>query len=195
MNEKDDIVEKLPLLANGQLQEPESGELQNRLSQDPGLEQELELLKAVRRGMHNEEQATPGAMGLARLKRDIHREQKLTNKSIWKPLALTACCLVGMQTLVFSLWDDRAWVGGQPSTGMELMSGGNTVRGPQLQIVFADTATAAQLASALQSVKAAIVAGPGALGVYTLTLPIDASPSEAQAELSRYDFVVEVSAL
>lgn len=192
-----DPYEKLPLLVNGRLNEQERLEMERHLAEDPALAQEAELLMALRAGMQ-ENATTPGALGLARLKRDIERETQGAShapptKGYWKPVALTACALFGLQTML--LINPVDWRGTAPATDIVPLSGEREVQGPALQVIFDDTATAAQMRTALQSVQGTIVDGPGALGVYTLVLPKGADASQATHTLSALVFVELVTPL
>jgi hypothetical protein len=64
------------------------------------------------------------------------------------------------------------------------------VDGDLLQVTFAPTATEAQMRAALQSAQATLVAGPGAIGVYTVAVPRGAAANSAAA-LRRQPGVVD----
>lgn len=192
-----DVDEKLPLLVNGQLDASERAELERQLGQDPVLAQEAEFLAALRDGIQQQDEQTPGALGLARLKREIAREkqhdrQPEAAKSYWKPVALTACALFALQTFMLNVpLDGRNGT----DTDIATLAGENVSQGPRLQLIFDDSATAANIHSALRSVDGTIVDGPGALGVYTLMLPQGADASQAVKQLSKHRFIEQVAAL
>lgn len=57
----------------------------------------------------------------------------------------------------------------------------NMADGALLQVTFVPTATEAQIRAALQLAKATLVAGPGAIGVYTVAVPRAAAMTSAAA--------------
>lgn len=182
-----DIDEKLTKWATGKLNEQERESLEQQLQRDPELKKEADFLTALRKGMQEQQESLPGDMGLARLKRDIQREQQQQKpqQKFWKPLAIAACCLLGVQ--MFLLLPDNS-----TDTDIVTLSGEANYRGPQLQIVFTDSTTAAQIQQALNSVQGNIIGGPGVLGVYTVALPEDADAQQMLLQLNSLDFVEEI---
>lgn len=161
------------------------------MQQDPELKKEAEFLGALRKGIQEQDETSPGEMGLARLKRDIQREQKQTQKpqgKFWKPLAIAACCVLGVQ--MFLLIPKQ-----ETNPNIVTLSGNGQVSGPQLQIVFQAEASAAQIQQTLNSVQGNIISGPGALGVYTVALPGEVNYREVIAQLSEQAHVEEVIAM
>lgn len=88
----------------------------------------------------------------------------------WGMAAAAVVVLVQAGLITTLLWpDERAGPGGQqPLSDPRLPA---LQGGVLLQITFAPTATEAQLRSALQGAQATLVAGPGAVGVYTVVVP------------------------
>lgn len=205
-----ELDDKLALMVNGQLDEQEQAALKKQIQADAGLAAEAEFLHTLHKGMQQQNDVPPGAMGLARLKRDIEAEQKRAatstqtandnnsvtkmqapnNSNFWKPLSIAACCLLAAQTFLTMQGSSR----GDPS-GVVPLAGNPVVTGPQLQVVFKDTATAAQIREALLSINAELIGGPGALGIYTLQLPTSADVGQAQIALSGLPFIEEVEAV
>jgi hypothetical protein len=70
---------------------------------------------------------------------------------------------------------------GRPDTGaLAPLSGGAAATGPLLQMTFTPAATEARMRHALAGVQGEIVAGPGALGVYTVRVPQGQGPAAQQ---------------
>jgi hypothetical protein len=69
------------------------------------------------------------------------------------------------------------------------------VDGDLLQVSFAPTATEAQIRAALQLAKATLVAGPGAIGVYTVAVPRRAGATSAAALRQQTGVVESVQAV
>jgi|GEM_PF-800892 len=202
----EEIDEKLALLVNGQLDKAESEALEREIAQAPELAQEADFLKALQVGMQSSEEPTPGAMGLARLQRDIRNQQTQTSRqepqaskpstgSFWKPLALAASVLLGVQTLVMGSWQMSSveGVNVMPMSGSKLGEVG--AQGARLQLVFNDAATAAQMASLLLAVNASIIDGPSALGIYTVVLPPKTDAELVVQQLDSSGVIEEVSVL
>lgn len=182
-----DIDEKLTKWVSGKLNDQERETLEQQLERDPELKKEADFLAALRTGIQEQQENPPGDIGLARLKRDIQREQQQQPKpqqKFWKPLAIAACCLLGVQ--MFFLIPDN-----ETDTGIVTLSGEASHQGPQLQVVFADGATAAQIQQALNSVQGNVISGPGALGIYTVVLPEGADAQQILLQLNSLGFVEE----
>ena len=67
--------------------------------------------------------------------------------------------------------------------------------GALLQVTFAPTATEVQIRTALQQAQATIVAGPGALGIYTVAVPRAAGEASAMALRQQVGVVDSVQSL
>ncbi|ABD79562.1 hypothetical protein [Saccharophagus degradans] len=201
-----ELDDKLALLINGQLDVNEQAELEKQIAANEELAAEAEFLGALQKGIQQQHAVPPGAMGLARLKRDIASEQRRTNteaqatvssgnatgkvkaaSNFWKPLSIAACCLLAVQSFL-----TMQGPSGDDPSGVVPLSGSALPAGPQLQVVFKDTATAGQIREGLLSINAELISGPGALGIYTVQLPANADISQAQILLSGLPFIEEV---
>ena len=210
-----ELDDKLALMVNGQLDEQEAVALEEQIKDDAELGAEADFLKALQSGIKNQSDTPPGAAGLARLMRDIESEQAqvkpqdnasarpapITKQTIkvqaaanssnfWKPISIAACCLLAMQSF-FVMQDNNH---NDPSSVVTL-SGHQAAAGPQLQVVFSDTATAAQIRESLLGINANLVGGPGALGIYTVQLPPGSDLAQAQMDLINLPFIEEVEAV
>lgn len=213
------LDDKLALLINGQLDEETAKALEAEIENDKALADEAKFLKSLQEGIqHQDHNTPPGGMGLARLKREIAAEQArakppaanfesektkagshtvtskntpAANSSFWKPLSIAACCLLGVQTFfMVSQQEDSI-------AGIEItpLSSAVLTDGDHLQVVFRETATASQIRDALVSVNGSLVGGPGALGVYTVQLPVSMNGLDGFNTLKAYPFVEEVELL
>lgn len=192
MNE---IDEKLNLWANGRLPEAERRALEEEMARDPALAREAEFAKALRQAVRDEPLMPPGELGLARLRHAVREEREASPKApprnFWKPLAVAACLVVAAQAVL--LLGPAAWKGGA-ALDVSPASGGGVPAGPRLQIVFAPSASAADIQAAVLSVNGSIVAGPSVLGVFRLGLAEETSVEAAVETLRALDFVDEVIA-
>lgn len=205
-----ELDDKLALLINGQLDANEQAELEKQIAANEELAAEAEFLGALQKGIQQQHAVPPGAMGLARLKRDIASEQKRAHtegqtsaaaqtnagkvkaaSNFWKPLSIAACCLLAVQSFLTMQGPSRD----DPSGVVPLSGSAALPAGPQLQVVFKDTATAGQIREGLLSINAELISGPGALGIYTVQLPANADISQAQILLSGLPFIEEVEAV
>lgn len=207
---------KLAEFITGQLDPASAAALEKEIAEDKALEDEANFLRGLQQGLkESEDVSPPGALGLAKLKRDIQSEQLRENRSkqakmesntqqdaahekaspkraandggFWRPLSIAACCLLAVQSF-FML----------PSTsetdpeGITTLSGTPLFAGKKLQVVFANTAKAQQIQSALLKINGRIVDGPGALGVYTVLVPEGTNIESVTQTLTGYGFVEEV---
>lgn len=191
-----ELDEQLNLWATGRLPEAERRALEQKMEEDPALAREAEFVKALKGSMQSEPTTGPGELGLARLQKSLREEQEeapavLPRKSFWKPVAIAASVIVAVQAAM--LIGPAPWENGS-AVDMAPASGETVVEGPQLQIVFAPTATMTDIQTAVLSVNGSIVAGPSALGVFRMALSRDGSTDAAVQMLRGYDFVDEVIA-
>lgn len=185
-----DIDDKLSRMITDQLDAQDQEALKQQLDQDPELQKEADFLAALHKGIQDQKETSPGEIGLARLKRDIQREQQQAQKSqrnLWKPLAIAASCLLVVQMFLLMSFDEK-------DPGIVTMSGEEHYRGPQVQIVFAGDATATQIQQTLNSVQGNIVSGPGAMGIYTVALPESSDYRQVISQLISLAHVEEVIA-
>ena len=76
--------------------------------------------------------------------------------------------------------------GARLTADYETLSSGSAqpaTAGPRLRIVFVERATARDMQRLLLAIEGSIVAGPGALGVYTVALPAGARAADALSSL------------
>lgn len=189
--DRNTIEEKLPLYVNGSLTEEECRQIEHVLSETPDLEKEVEWLEALQMSLQQGNDVPPIPLSLARLKRDIQREDAASqpktsdSRHYWKPLALTACLILAVQT-GFQLTST--------TSGDWAPLSGNTIHeGPQLRVAFHADATVQQINESLVSRGSRIVDGPGALGLYTVMLPTGSDVDTIRQEFEQLAFVDEVS--
>jgi anti-sigma-K factor RskA len=184
---KDEALDLLlPWYVNGTLDDGERRQVEAYLERSSHARDEVELLGALRQQVKDETiEASPGALGLQRLKRDMKQAaaqpgnldrmagKTVTVASFWRPLAVAACLAVVIQAGVM------IGVGGfgTPDSGVTTATGGSPA---VLQVTFAPDATEQQIRDTLQSAGASIADGPTALGVYNLRL-VDAGGSVDEA--------------
>lgn len=181
--------DNLPWYVNDTLDERERREVEAALEADPALKREARFLQALRGTLQAGSESTPGEFGLARLKRDIVRERQAEvpekpARSGWKLTAVAASLLVVLQAgVMFSM------VSAPPERDVYVPFSGPAAEGPVIQLTFRPETTEAQIRAAVNAVDGILVGGPGALGVYYLALPGNASVEPALETLRGYAYV------
>ena len=173
----------LPWYINGSLDAATHREVELQLEQSPALRSELVWLTLVRSHIREQAQAESSLRsedaGLDSLMALVHGEQsgKVTplRKNTWAwvaaarrlPLSMgIAAAIVLSQAVIIGALLDKS------SGDLAPMSGGTAVAGGQmLQITFKPQATEGAIRALLSGVQGEIVAGPGALGVYSVRVP------------------------
>lgn len=164
----------LPFYVNGTLDADEAARVEAALAQDDVLKADAALLTALRDDMQAETHRSPGEFGLARLMRDVARDEAAPVSApaaanspvpiqsrtwVWQIAAAVAMALFVGQSLMLSR--DQAAGGG----GYELAS---APAAPGLVVSFSPNATEAQIRGLLLDLGLEINGGPSALGLYRL---------------------------
>jgi hypothetical protein len=202
-----ELRDMLPWYVNGTLEPGARQELEFQLEQSPQLRDELLWLRVLRSQMQEQKQAQVGSRsdnaGLDTLMALVHAEQSGKVSPIRKrfgewvaatrrlPITagFAAALVLSQAVIIGSLMDRPA------PDAMEPLSGGTMAAGGQLlQITFKPQATEAQIRTLLSSVQADIVAGPGALGIYTVRVP-DKQGEQALQHLRKDMAVVDSATL
>lgn len=178
----------LPWIANKTATDEERREADAVLETDAEAHQELEFLEKLRAGVKAAgAEASPGELGLARLRRRIADQQRTIVTSPartrwWQAAAIAASLLVAVQA-VFLFGDlDQ---GGDLSTAT-----GPVAEGPTIQVTFVGDASEAAIRGLLLELDLAIVEGPSAVGVYRLGFaPAAAADDLVRALKARPDLV------
>ncbi|MAM63007.1 zf-HC2 domain-containing protein [Maritimibacter sp. UBA3975] len=163
---REDIEALLPFYANGTLSDAERAEVEAALAEDPSLDLELSVLRAMRENLQSEEPGSPGEFGLARLMREVDREARAQPRApargipvrFWQVAAALALVALVAQSLF--LFDSRA-----PDYRLAGEADG------QIVVAFDPEATEADIRALLNGLGLEIVGGPSALGLYELADP------------------------
>jgi anti-sigma-K factor RskA len=132
---------------------------------------EVAALQQMRDGYKQQHAAqSPGSLGLARLKAEIKRnkrEQQKENLSRpsflwWRPMMAAAVLVIVIQSVLLVRLE-------RPEDTITPLSGKPAAE-VVLQVRFNPQATERQIREALTAVDGEIVSGPGALGIYRITL-------------------------
>lgn len=173
---RDEIELLLPFQVNGTLTGQEAAEVEAWLARDADLAEEAEALAAIRADMQAEAVQGPGEFGLARLMRDVARDEAVgTNPPplaqarhrpwLWQAVAAVAMTAFLGQYIV-------TWQQSQSARGFTMASGPTSVlparaaAAPMLTVAFAPSATEGEIRALLLSLGLEIVSGPSALGLY-----------------------------
>lgn len=190
-DDRNKLEELLPFYLNGTLDDVEQQKVETALAEDEELQFELEFLKAVQTSVRSRDPGnSPGEFGLARLNRDIDREQSArgaqinqSRSNIWRIAAVVAIGLFSVQSAIFV---------SQSGFGVELAGGGDaSVDGETLTVGFSAEATEGEIRDLLLELELEIVGGPSALGLYSVVVPTDQSVADALTALRAADDIVE----
>lgn len=176
---RDEAEALLPFLANGTLEGAERAEVESIVMADPGLQADLAALRAIRSTLQQEQEYSPGELGLARLERSIDAE---TTHRRMRPLAWQIAAAVLLAVVVAQ----AAWQFRGPGTGDYRLAGAQT---PAFTVAFRASATEAELRDLLQAAGVEIVSGPSALGLYGLAILDGETIDDARVRLENSDLV------
>ncbi len=196
----DEIEALLPWYANGTLTVAETATVEQHLSHCPACRADLEQCRALATAVQrNEESWQPAPGGFDRLMAEIDRlEAKPTPAKASAPalfrrlldwlgatpnpvrwtLALESMAVAALLLVVAVPMLRIAPEYETLSSGTEQPA----TKGPRLRVVFADTATVGDIRQLLRDIDGNIVAGPTALGVYTVALPATDHSDRALAQ-------------
>jgi len=196
----DEIEALLPWYANGTLTPAETATVERHLAHCPACRADLEQYRALATAVQrNEESWQPAPGGFDRLMAEIDRlEAKSTpaktssssllqrilnwlqatpNPVRWtlalESMAVAALLLIVATPMLRTVPEYETLSSGaeQPAT-----------KEPHLRVVFADAATVREIRQLLRDIDGNIVAGPTALGVYTVALPATDHSDRALAQ-------------
>lgn len=156
--------ELLAWYVNGTLTAKEHHDVAQHLETCVRCQREIALLQTIRVQIKTDKPDAPGAFGLNRLMRDIHRKETTPahKRNWWQPgLAAAAIIIVIQGIVLLNLFHQPAPITplGEPSTQAVV-----------LQVRFSPNATEQQIRDLLQKIHGTLVGGPGALGVYRVQL-------------------------
>lgn len=178
----EDPAELLPWYVNDTLSVDERQRVEAYLENHPEAYNELELLRQVSAETNAVQPEPPGELGLVRLQRDIRRQSDNGGGHIsrwWRPIAMAASLLLAVES-AFLLW---------PQERTELRLAADKAAA-DIQVTFVPQTSEQSIRTLLQEVEAEIVAGPGKLGVYHLSLEHSADIDQVLAELRARNRVV-----
>ena len=188
MAEDPDAVAEEALVAyvRGRLPEAEAARIAALAAARPALAAEIALARGLAADVDAEAAAPgPGALGWARLARALDAERapapRPTRRPILQMAAAAAAAVLVWQVVAVPVL-----------TGPEryLPAGAGAEAGPAITVAFAPAATEAEMRALLASVRAEVVGGPSALGLWRLGFPDVAARDAALARLAA-DPIVE----
>ncbi len=178
----------LPFHVNGTLTPQEAAEVEAWLAEDDDARAEAEALAAIRADMQAEEVRSPGEFGLARLMRDVGREQATAAAApapaplLRRPWLWQAVAAVALAAFLGQSWvsvqrgaelRQAQGIGLEATARFGLASGREAPAAASgravLVVAFAPAATEAQIRDLLLAAGVEIVAGPSSLGLYRLS--------------------------
>lgn len=164
--------------------------IEARLPSDPKLADEV----AFYRGLHQavaptKRETAPNELGWKRLSNAIAADAPVAaandNGRIWKYAAAALALVVALQTTIMV----QSPADTSPETFVTASAEDPEIHG--LRVIFRDDTTAAELTRVLKSVDGDIVAGPSALGLYTVAFDSDVLRDEALTVLEAESGIVE----
>ena len=190
-----EIEELLPLYVNGTLGEADRKRIDALRAENAELDAEIVFLFALARGVkavegEDQEVRSPGELGLRRLQKELRERSETSGQrpvsraaastvvakggsfgrlALVASVALMVGLAAGMLTMNFVQPDRFVAAGGDRGAELEQ-------RGARLHLVFRSEATAADIEALLRSEGLEIVAGPSALGLYTVSAEVPADP-------------------
>ncbi len=199
-NPHDEIEALLPWYANGTLTPAETAAVEHHLAHCPACRDDLEQCRALATTVQsNEEGWQPAPGGFDRLMAEIDRLEatpapaKTSSPALFQrfldwlgatpnpvrwTLALESMAVAAL-LLVVAVPMPRT------TPEYETLSSDTAqpaATGPRLRVVFADSATAGDIRQLLRDIDGNIIAGPTALGVYTVALPATDHPDQTLAQ-------------
>jgi anti-sigma factor RsiW len=185
----DHVSELLPWYANGTLPLQQRTAVDAHLAACERCRAELDWLRQLGVQMRASQARAEGDLGLERFLQGIARDSNVVplrrpQRPRWlvPAFALAASLLVAQTVTIGVLMQERESV-------LETLGAPASTDAALLQVTFAPQATEAQIRALLAAVGARIVDGPGALGVYTLSVA-SGDADKAQRELERAHGVV-----
>jgi anti-sigma factor RsiW len=189
------VSELLPWYANGTLGPAQRDAIDAHLAACARCRAELGWLRELGTQVRASQAPPAGDLGLERFLDRIAGDSNIVPlrrapRPRWMvpAVALAASLLVAQAITIGVLLQDRAAV-------LQTLGGSTADGGALLQVTFAPQATEAQIRALLAAAGARIVDGPGALGVYTLSVA-PGEVDEAQRKLEQtQDIVASVTRL
>lgn len=187
----------LPWYANGSIDEAGRRKVDACLADSEDLRSELDWLRAVRRDVQSAAVTADDDLGLDTLLGRIEGERPGNVVPLTRParprwfapaLALAASLVLAQAIVIGVLIGER-------EEGYRPLSGPVQAQGTLLQIRFQPQATEAAVRAALSEIGGELVAGPGALGIYTVRVDTAKSADAMRSLAARSDVVESVSAV
>lgn len=189
MTDTRDIEQLLPWYVNGTLDETERARVESHLADNPAARAEVARLQTLAQHVKQDaaEVPSPGEFGLNRLLKAVKEEESQTapaRTNWWRQAAAVAALLV----IVVQAGVIYQQVGA-PTDIQPL----GAVEAPSLRIMVDDEVTIGAVGEALRSMRAEIVSGPSALGLYTVS-PVgdDTDIGQLADALAQQPWVIQV---
>jgi len=135
-------------------------------SGDAGITDELAFSRKLRTALKTQALTSPGEFGLARLKRDIAREQSAAispTSDRWRATSFAAIAASLILAVIIVLRSP-----GPQEGGYQLAGSSTVVDAVHFQVTFQPDTSEAELRALLTDIDLTIVEGPSALGLYRL---------------------------
>ena len=168
---QDHPEELLPWYVNQTLSGEEIEQVEHHLETCDQCRTEVAALQQIRDEYKQQlETQSPGSLGLARLKAEIKRDRREQQREVsprpsflwWRPMMAAAVLVIVIQSVLLVKME-------RPEDAITPLSGRPAAE-VVLQVRFNPQATESEIRKVLTAVDGEIVSGPGALGIYRITL-------------------------
>jgi len=190
----DDALNELVLeYARGTASDQVKTAIETRLPEDPKMADEVAYLKSLHRAVSPLKQdRTADELGWKRLSKAIEAEllpvAANDNSRVWKYAAAALAIVAALQTALLVQPTQQA------PAEIYVTASANDADTPAVNVIFRSTATAEALTNALKDVDGEIIAGPSAIGIYTVAFASETARNDALDVLeSETDLVESVS--
>ncbi|MEL6958273.1 MAG: hypothetical protein AAGL89_04900 [Pseudomonadota bacterium] len=175
----------------GRMDRRDRAAFEARLDDDAELAAELSVLTSLR-DVHGDEIPDGSGPLWSRIEASIAAEPRSANDN--RAPRLSVLKVAGIAVASVLAWNYAVAPLLQPSTPAVFQTASDEAAGPVLQVVFADSATLGDIAALLREVDALIIEGPGATGVFRLSLAAGADVLAVRDALQdRGDLIVMVT--
>jgi len=201
---RNEVFDLLPWYVNGTLNQKERAVVDDQARKSPLVRLEVDWLTAFSRQIatrhcqFDEQKLLSTVLTMVRTYEPgevLHFKRRGSIPPTWHVRAFAvAATLVAAQSitlLVVASQADKSPMTNLAPLGLATRPGGSAL----LQVTFLPNAKEERIRKTLHAVRADIVSGPGALGVYTVAVPTDSVINSAQFLVSQKDVVERVSSL
>jgi len=187
---EDSLNELVLDYARGRASDDVRTAIESRLSEDQKLADQVAYLQGLHRAVSPLKQESPAdELGWKRLSNAIAAEQSPVaandNSRVWKYAAAALAVVAALQTAFLVQPSPQA------PTETYVTASANDVDTPAVNVIFRPTAATEELTRVLNEVDGEIIAGPSAIGLYTVSFATETARDDAIAALEAETDLIE----